>query len=660
MCGYRGTGSIPPPNGSAPNRVRTEFSATLFSGDARDWVRYLSLGTQARLEYGLAGTVVAAEGGVVVEADNPDSVWFCAMLTAGLSRLRQLSQRKANVEAQLTELMARATRSPKPVRVRLSRSVPTVATREVVAWSDAEPTSVVIKRGLMLALREALNGGELGSDEALGLLWPVVVQVLSLLAFPSDPRNRYGAKIDVIARITYVAVNVLYESDDSGALIGTLCGETLEHVLAATSGRERKEVRERDAYLRLLHSVSFVMRARPFDEYERELRIAAREYLDGRYMRLSLSGAMPDPEVWRAAMVLDGSLRKPKGQAPRVGRYGVANEQDLDAWLCVAKPLRELGFVLLRQLGVGDFGRVYEALNLANADYPAHVALKVDKILGKKKSAILEAEAAMQVGRDLASAPHLIRMYDTGKLQGRRFTYHVLQLIDGETIDELVGSVESEHKSLGAPPSRRLTLPELRRELAMRMGLTERRSKPEAGCNVSFRFGLSPAMLMDLLTDMLMCLEEVHALGYAMNDLKNDNMMISRRGQVKGIDLDSFSRIHTPLDKYTDFLFLATSLVLVTLRAPSPHTRYVVENWRDLLEDDSMLRQALAKAWPALVVESLSEGRLGQDELVDVLVRLILRSKSLSYATDPTLFSRDITELVGVKQRLLLEDLVID
>jgi hypothetical protein len=73
-----------------------------------------------------------------------------------------------------------------------------------------------------------------------------------------------------------------------------------------------------------------------------------------------------------------------------------------------------------------------------------------------------------------------------------------------------------------------------------------------------------------------------------------------------------------------------------------------------------MLRQALAKAWPALVVESLSEGRLGQDELVDVLVRLILRSKSLSYATDPTLFSHDITELVGVKQRLLLEDLVID
>lgn len=652
---------MPPPNGNVPNRVRTEFSATLFSGDAREWVRYLSLGAQARLEYGLAGTLVhGADGSLVVEPDNPDSAWFCDILTGGLARLRLLAQRKPNVAAQLAELLLRATLAPTPIRVRLSRSIPTIATREVVGWSDTEPTSIVIKRGLMLALREALNGGGLDPDEALGLLWPVLVQVISMLAFPSEPRNRYGAKIDVTARLAYVAVNVLYDADESGVLVGTACGETVERVFASASGRERKEIRESDAYLRLLRAVSFVLRARPFAAYERELRIAAREYLDGKYMRLSLSGAMPDPEVWRAAMVLGGPPRKAKRQAPTVGRYGVATEDDLDAWLCVAKPLRDLGFVILRQVGVGDFGRVYEAHNLATGDYPARVALKVDKILGKKKRAILEAEAAMQVGRDLASAPHLIRMYDTGKLQGRRFTYHVLQLVDGETIDELVGSIENEHTSLGAPSRRRLTLTELRRELASRIGLVDRPAEAGAGRKVPFRFGLSPAMLMDLLTDMLMCLEEVHGLGYAMNDLKNDNMMISRRGQVKGIDLDSFSRIETPLDKYTDFLFLATSLVLVMLRAPTPHARYIVENWRELLEDDGRLRLTLEKAWPALVVESLSEGRVSQEELVDVLVRLILRSKNLNYAADPALFSHDISELVGIKQRLLLEDLVID
>lgn len=651
---------MPPPNGNAPNRVRTEFSATLFSGDSREWVRYLSQGAQARVEYGLGGTFVATPSGLYLEPENPDSVWFCSMLNAAISRLRELAHRKVNVEAELAELLSRATRGATRIRVRLSRSVPTVATREVVGWSDTEPTSVVINRGLMLALREALNGGELDADEALGLLWPIVVQVVGHLAFPSEPRNRYGAKIDVIARLAYVAVNVLYETDGSGDLRVSSCGETMERVLAATSGRERKDIRERDGYLRLLSSISFVLRARPFSEYQRELRIAAREYLDSKYMRLSLSGAMPDQESWRAAMVLDAGRRRPKPQAPKVGRYGVANEQDLDAWLCVVKPLRELGFLLLRQVGVGDFGRVYEAHNLANSDYPARVALKVDKIVGKKKRAILEAELAMQVGRDLASAPHLIRMYDTGKIHGRRYTYHVLQLVDGETIDELVGSVESEHRSLAPPPVRRATLTDLRRELAERIGLVERRLQPEAGGGVPFRFGLSPAMLMDLLTDMLMCLEEVHDLGYAMNDLKNDNMMVSRRGQLKGIDLDSFSRIEKPIDKYTDFLFLATSLVLVTLRAPAPHTRYVVDNWRELLEDEVRLRQALAKAWPALVVESLSEGRLEQGELVDVLVRLILRSKNLSYAMDPTLFSNDISELVSAKQRLLLEDLVID
>jgi DNA-binding helix-hairpin-helix protein with protein kinase domain len=46
---------------------------------------------------------------------------------------------------------------------------------------------------------------------------------------------------------------------------------------------------------------------------------------------------------------------------------------------------------------------------------------------------------------------------------------------------------------------------------------------------------------MDLLTSIVLWLEEVHALGYAVNDLKNGNLMVSRRGQLKGIDLDTYS-----------------------------------------------------------------------------------------------------------------------
>lgn len=639
--------------------MRTEFSSTLFSGDAAEWVRYLSRSAQARHEPDLTGRVViGASGAAVVEPVNSDSVWFCSMLTEGLGRLRELAAFKPHVVAQLDELL-RQVGTNSELHVVLSRLVPALATREVVR-SEHGAVRIVLNRGLMLALKEALNGGDLTKDEGLGVMWPVIGQLVSHLAFPEEPRNRYSAKIDVAARWAYVAVNVLYAGEEAGELVCSPCGETFERVLAATSGYDRKEIRKRDGYLRLLQNVGFVRRARPFAAYARELRIAAREYLDSRYMRLSLSGAMPDPEVWREPMVIDVTKKKPRPGDPRIGRFGVANEQDLDAWSCVSKPLRELGFVLLGQLGMGEFGRVYEAYNLASPDYPLRVALKVDKIVGRKKKAILEAEAAMQVGRDLAGAPHLVRMYDTGKIQGRRFTYHVLQLIEGETLDGLVGSTEVSHRSLSGPPTRRSTLAELRRDLAQRIGFGDTRAHIDTSVSASFRFGLSPAMLMDLLTDMLMCLEEVHELGYAMNDLKNDNLMVSRRGQVKGIDLDSFSRIDSPLDKYTDFLFLATSLVLVTLHASAPQTRSASNNWRDLLQDESKLRHALGAAWPASVIELVSEGRVSQAEIVDILVRLISRSKDLTYAAESATFSHDISELVRVKQRLLLEDQVID
>ena len=659
VCGYRGTGSIPPPDVAPSSRVRTEFSATLFTGDARDWIAYLSRGAQSRTELGLSGTVVFGGGGVIVEADNPESTWFCSMLTAGIARLGELARGKPNVHLELSSLASRNAHAG-PYKVRLSRSVPTVATLEVDAWQEPSQSTLVINRGLMLALREALNACDLTAEQALGLLWPVVSQFIVHLAFPGNPRNRYAAKIDVVARFAYVAVNVLYEVDHAGALLGTLLGETLERVLATTTGRDRKQIRERDEYLRFLRSISFVLRARPFDEYEGELKISAREYLDGKYTRLSLAGAMPDMEAWRSPMLLDETSTNPKVKAPKVGRYGVADQPDLEAWDCVVKPLRELGFVLLRQVGVGDFGRVYEARNLGNPRLPARVALKVDKFFGKKKHAILAAELAMRVGQDLAPATQLIRLYDTGKVHRKRFTYHVLQLVDGETVDGLVGAVECEHSSLAGPPRGRRSILDLRRELAARIGLASALPKPMPSRGVAFRFGLSPAMLLDLLTEMLTCLEEVHLLGYAMNDLKNDNMMISRRGQLKGIDLDSFSPITSPRDKFTDFLFLAASLVLVTLRAPAPHVRHIVDNWRELQDDEGRLREALTSAWPDAVVTSLSEGRLPQEALIDVLVRLIVRSKRLTYALEPATFSRDIGDLVAVKRRLLQEDLVID
>src|SRR5450432_3815674 len=174
------------------------------------------------------------------------------------------------------------------------------------------------------------------------------------------------------------------------------------------------------------------------------------------------------------------------------------------AWKTVSDSFRDVGFTLLRQLGMGEFGRVYEALNDSNSSFPGRVALKVDRILGKKKNAILEAEEAMIVGRALARSPHLMRLYDTGKLKGQRFTYHVLQLIDGDTLDNLVGVTGTEHASVSRPPSARASDSEAQAEydraVSVRGGELWRRKRMA----LPFTHALSPAMVLDLLTSVLL------------------------------------------------------------------------------------------------------------------------------------------------------------
>lgn len=632
----------------------------MFSGSPRDWVRYLALDRRDRYVPDLGGVVHldSSRGTCQVEPFGGESEWFCSLLTTGVAHLQLLASRKAHVHEALQTLLFSQARL-RPPHVRLSRNLPTDTTREMGRRGTDEQVNVVFNRDLAFAVRSALNSVELSHDECLGMSWQLVSSLVVHLAFPRDPRDRYLAKIEAVAKLSFVALNVLYESEHRGQLVASECGDAVEQLASATLNVPCSAVQDREPYLRMLRRLAFALRAKPFHSYAREFHIAAREFLDSKYIRLSLSGAMPEPESWKLAMPLELG-RGQRTPPPEVGRFGILNLEDLEAWERLSKAFHELGFTLVRQLGLGEFGRVYEAYNRSNADYPERVALKVDKILGKKKRAILEADLAMQVGRELAGAPHLIRLYDTGKVHGRRFTYHVLQLVDGGTLNSLVGSLEVEHQSIQGPPQRRFSVADIRREFARRVGLARPEVPERHFPNLPFRHGLSPAMLLDLLTSILLCLEEVHALGYAMNDLKNDNMMMSRRGQLKGIDLDSFSKVRSPIDKSIDFLFLAASLVLVVLHAPSPRAFSRVTDWHQLIQNEGQLTAAIGAAWSADVVESLSEGRVSQAQLVEVLRSLIVRSRSLQYASDPALFASDIDRLVEMKRRLLLEDLVID
>ncbi|HYQ45016.1 MAG TPA: hypothetical protein VER11_23680 [Polyangiaceae bacterium] len=657
-------GAIHGPEPIAEPGVQTELSTTVFSGEAKEWLRYLSLPASTRYEPDLRVRVhfQADFKMVAFEAENDDSRWLADLLALGLRRARKRLEDKPKVLQVFEDLLfGNARRGDRTVTVRLSPDVPSDGTREVPrdGMNGHGETRIVLHSRLARYVQEALIAKSRSADEVLGLCWPLVSRFVSQLGYPEWPRDRFVEKIDVFSRITFVSINVLYESRKSGHLIPSTMGCIFEDMVSESSGIPRLELMDRHPYFRMLNKLGFLLRGHGFGGDAAEVRVAACEYLDTIYLRLSLAGAMPEVAPAMAPMDFERVGRKVRTASPQVGSFGVLDNEDLEAWKTVADPFSDLGFTLLRQLGMGEFGRVYEALNDNSPNYPGRVALKVDRIVGKKKNAILEAEAAMSVGRALARAPHLMRLYDTGKLKGQRYTYHVLQLINGDTLDNLVGVTGTEHASVSRPPSARASELEARAEFDRAISLRSNELWRRQRMALPFTHALSPAMVMDLLTSVLLWMEAVHDIGYAINDLKNGNLMMSRRGQLKGIDLDSYAPAHSPKDKVTDFMFLAVSVILLLFSAPVANRGRNVP-WEGLIESESRLREGLSEAWPFGNVEQQSDGRVSREELTNVLVDLVHRSRHLIYTKRPELFAEDIGRMVGVKHRLLNEELVID
>lgn len=660
----------PPPNpdalpimeSAASRGLLTESSVTVFSGDLTEWVSYLRRPPAERYEPNMLVRVHLQPDlrALVFEPENEDSRWLSDILNQAYRRLCKRVEARQHVERTLMDLLFARNGNEQTTLVRLSPFVPSDGTRESDRDEANGEVRLVLHSRLSRYVYDALaNAAEASAEERLGYAWPLISRVISGLAFPGAARDRFAAKIRVFARMTYVALNVLYAQRKAGELVPAPAGAVYESMMSASSGITQNRLAERHPYFRLLSRVGFMLRAEPFSHYADEAELAAREYLDSVYLRLSLAGAMPGVAPLMQPMAFERKGRKVRTERPEVGRFGILDRDDLDAWKTVTDSFRDLGFSLLRQVGMGEFGRVYEALNDNNPNYPARVALKVDRILGKKKNAILEAEAAMAIGRHLARAHHMIRLYDTGKLKGQRFTYHVLQLIDGDTLDDLVGVTGTEHASVTRPPrareSEREGEAEFERAVSSRGSELWRRQRMA----LPFQHTLSTVTVLDLLTSVLLWLEDVHRIGYAINDLKNGNLMMSRRGQLKGIDLDSYAPAQSARDKVTDFMFLAVSLVLLLFSAPVANRGHHTA-WERLIESEERLRRGLAEAWPFGNVEALSNGRVSHDELSAVLIDLIHRSRNLSYTKHPDWFSDDIARLIDIKRRMLVEELVID
>jgi serine/threonine protein kinase len=309
-------------------------------------------------------------------------------------------------------------------------------------------------------------------------------------------------------------------------------------------------------------------------------------------------------------------------------------------------------------LGIGEFGRVYEALNTENVRWPELVAVKVDR-LGERQNVIQDMHSALQTSRDLAASPHVIRVFDAGQLEGLKSTFHVLQRIEGDTLSNLSGVTGHEHASVRRPSAGHDTVESAESAYLDRVRSSAGELWRRQAMVASFVRPLSLGDLLDVLTSVLLWVEEIHNLNYAVNDLKGGNIMIGRRGQLKGIDMDSYSPVSKRLDLVTDFYYLAMSIWLFV--------RFIQGDSRPLqAEDDKKLRSretirsVLRNIWAFGDVSEMSGGRLSEDEVVELLADLIYHSRKGVYVEDKALFANDIDRLIRLKRTLYLEEIVLD
>jgi hypothetical protein len=484
-------------------------------------------------------------------------------------------------------------------------------------------------------------------------MWRVVRRLISQLGFSSQPRDRFLERIQVASKLALVTAHTLYEGTARGSLVPNEVGRVHEYCVCQSHGIGEKKLYQRHPYFRMLNELGAMLFDVSSYQANRELiDVMVREYLDERYLRLSLSGVMPPVSEIMAPMLFRRTNNLISTPYPRLGHYGILDHEDLFAWKRVEGPFREMGFTLLRQLGMGEFGRVYEAINSANPTMPERIALKVDRITGEETKAIQDAEVAMQIGRDLAKSPHVIRMYDAGTLSRRQLTYHVLQVVDGETLDDLVALSGKEHASVSRQ-KRISNETDLRgdydRSIQLSKGEGWRR-----GTSETFTESLSLREFMDLQTSILLWLEKIHGLGYVVNDLKNGNLMVSRRGQLKGIDLDAYSAKRLPIDTLTDFLFLATSILLLLLHLGGSREPTSISVQRMLKSRDD-LHRGIANALTLGSVAEISHGRVSNDDVVELLAEILVRCRSRTYIDQPDLFSADIDHWIRLKRDIFVE-----
>jgi len=660
----RGTPRLEPsPHGRLP-LPSNELSTTVFTGSAPEWFGYLQMTLDQR--YDPAWSIKVDWDGqarkVSFQGANECSKKLADALADGLQVARELLSDRPFALRVLDELLySNSCNEGSRLSIHVSPYLPSKASLEVE--TDDQLKAIASRIVLDLpSVEKVLNevsqyDGKENAKVRLGIIWPLLRRVISQIAYPFSSRDRYIERIDLTMKLAFLNIHVLFKGYKMGRFIPNKTGRIYQAYVSHRDDVSVDHLHDRHPYFKMLHNLSFMLQENWEPNYQEIARVIVRDYLDTRYVRLSIAGVMPAISDTMQPMEMRWkSSGKPSTTRPKVGKFGILDGEDLEAWQDVEKPLTDLGFVPVRQLGIGQYGRVYEGVNYKNGAIPRRVAIKVDRIQKKKKQeAILASETILKIGRDLSYCPHVIRIFDAGKLQKREQTYHVLQLIDGDTLDNLVGITGQEHTSIMRPHKARTSLQELNQEIhsALESSGADAWRKQ---ASLPFVHPLSVSQALDLITSLMLWVEEIHSLKYAVNDLKNANLMVSRRGQLKAIDLDSYAPAFSPLDRRMDFFFLSVSLLLFLFHFRGTNTPDL--HLSGLLSDEKKLRDALMKVWPREFFEMNSH--IQPEAFTELMSNLLMRSRDGTYSENSAVFAKDVDQLIYLKRTTRGNEVVLD
>jgi hypothetical protein len=653
-------------------------NSVVFDGERTSWQKYLELTLEQRYEPEILLGVKPGSKRDAFEFNvlnqNFKSENLSRFLKDGFSLfMDKLGKYETAADIIKKEIFSNSANTVVPIQLKCSHHLPADSTREIFLDRslNIKEVSIVLNSDLVQSVFEAYTKLSDGSDdERLGILWGLVKPLLHELGHSNLPRDRFFEEIHQVWCDCVAMRNILFKNKrENGRLVPNKAGKAYCNFFAERMHQKGIKLSKEDMLsqpffkmLNLLHRLvgedmlnkHAKIKLLKFDDLAASAKVIIRGYLDDEYLRPSLSQTMSRiPEAYQPMKI---TIKK-KGVVtppPEVGRYGIEDEEDLSAWNKVADKFKKNGLVIVSQLGIGEFGRVYEALNLVNPSWPDRVAVKVDRIYKKRKKEAIQVEDVMlKLSHDLSHSPHVISIYDAGMLS-KKYTYHVLQLVaEGDTLDELLGIGGEEPTSRPASFSEGKSLQQLRQKFLKPIGQRSKRK------NHRFSRPLTLNETIDVMVSLLLWVEKVHSLGYTINDVKTGNVMMNCRGQIKGIDLDFYQKAPSlPKAFMQDFFLLSWAFLLLLINAPRkdplPSESLKEDFGMALQKGADSLKDALLAEWK-FVDLSANDAK----KFLDAFVDIIFRSRANTYGENPDLFKQDINGLIYLKRFFFEREIVM-